>query len=281
MTARRRLDRASIRRQGFGLLRLVVGCLLLGSPAAVSAQEDGIDHRDRFAGFLEAAPHVVVQRGRGSLGSNFDFSARKSNILTNMTFKLGGGVKAPALDRILGRPRPVVYGGVLLPLNESSTIGTSLIETSTPGFEQVEFSKFAIEYQTSGLTGIGLEFEIPILDTAISLTPSLQSLHLVTRYAGQASLQINGLGFNESHVVKGKKKITQHFLGPAVRLAAPRVVIRGFAIDFFLESSLLVDVAGTRKEFVVIGENGDRGEFTFEGGGGVVQVASGLTIRWP
>jgi hypothetical protein len=156
-----------------------------------------------------------------------------------------------------------------------------VIETNTPGFEQIEFGKFSIEYQTSGMAGLGLEFEVPVFDVTMHVTPSIQSLHLVTRYVGDGTFTINGLGFSESHRARGKKEITQHFLGPAIRLGTPTVVIRGFAVDFFLESSLLVDVAGTREFFVETGEGDDRGAFTFESGGGVVQVGSGLTIRWP
>jgi hypothetical protein len=258
--------------------------VLLGGPFVSRAQEEQANSGlGGFSGFVEAAPHVVVQRARGSVDTNFNVSSRKSNIVTNMTFRLGGGIKGPAFDSIWGRPRLVVYAAALVPINESSTIGTQFVETSLPqsGLETIEFSKFAVEYQTSALAGLGLEFTIPVFDSEITVSPAIDSLHLVTRYTGNASLQRNATGLSEFREARGKEEITQHFLGPALRLGTPTIVIKGIAIDFFLDVSLLVDVAGTRKQFTVSGDDGDRGTFTFEAGSGVAQVGSGFQIRWP
>ena len=104
-------------------------------------------------------------------------------------------------------------------------------------------------------------------------------MRMSTRLAGP--LQRNATGLSEFHQARGKDEITQHFLGPALRLGTPAVVVRGVTIDFFLDVSLLFDVAGTRKEIAVSGENGDRGSFTFEAGTGVAQVGSGFQLRWP
>jgi hypothetical protein len=268
------------RRRAGRRLAAVLSIVLTASSVAQAA--DGEDARDGFAVFGVAAPHVVVQRSRGSVGSNFDFSSRKSNILTNLTFRLGGGVKGPAIEAIPGRPRPVLSAAALIPINESATIGTQFIETNRPGFEQVEFSKFAIEYQPSALATLGLEFLVPVFDSEISITPAIQSLHLTTRYVGEMSFQINASGATQLIELRGKKEITQHYLGPAIRLGTPAFVAPGgIVIDFFLESSLLVDVAGTRETFSRSNQDGDRVKFNFEAGGGVVQVGTGVQIRWP
>jgi hypothetical protein len=95
------------------------------------------------------------------------------------------------------------------------------------------------------------------------------------------SLQRNFTGSSEFFEARGKEEITQHFLGPALRLGTPTVVVRGVAIDFFLDMSLLLDVAGTREQFTVSGTDGERGTFTFEAGSGVAQVGSGFQLRWP
>lgn len=261
------------------LAGLFLTCLVV-SGAAHAADE--VDARDRFALFVEAAPHVVVQRGRGSTGTNFGFTSRKSNILTNLTFRLGGGVKGPEIGALPGRPRPVLSAAALVPINESATIGTQFVETNRPGFEQVEFSKYSIEYQTSALATLGLEFLVPVLDSEISITPALQSLHLTTRYVGSMSFQVNSGSQSTLIELRGKDEITQHYLGPALRLGTPAFVApRGIVLDFFLDASLLVDVAGTRETFSRSNEDGDRATFNFESGGGVVQVGAGLQIRWP
>lgn len=253
----------------------------LAVPAGAQAADEA-DLRDGFSVFAEAAPHVVVQRGRGSTGTNFGFTSRKSNILTNMTFRLGGGVKAPAIEALPGRPRPVLSAAALVPINESATIGTQFIETNRPGFEQVEFSKYSIEYQPSALATLGLEFLVPILDSEISITPALQSLHLTTRYVGSMSFQVNAGGASSLIELRGKQELTQHYLGPAIRLGTPAFVAPGgIVLDFFLDASLLVDVAGTREVFSRSNAGGDRATFNFEAGGGVVQVGTGFQIRWP
>jgi len=234
-----------------------------------------------FAFFVEAAPHVVVQRARGSAGTNFNVTSRKSNIVTNMTFRLGGGIKGPTIDALWGKPRPVAWAAALVPINESSTIGTIFVETTDPVFEQIEFSKYSVEYQTSALWGVGMEFGVPVWDSEITITPAIESLHLVTRYVGDISLQRNATGASELHTVRGKEEATQHFLGPAVRMGTPTIVVRGVAIDFFLDVSLLLDVAGTRKQFVRTGDDGDAATFNFEAGKGLMQVGSGFQLRWP
>ena len=103
-------DAASSPRHGLRRLGSVLASFAVASFGLLEAPafaEDLGEPRDRFSFFVEAAPHVVVQRGRGSVGTNFALADRKSNILTNLTFRLGGGVKGPAIESWWGRPRPV------------------------------------------------------------------------------------------------------------------------------------------------------------------------------
>lgn len=271
-------------------LPAIAAMALLAMPALVRAQASGEpeadlaeDPRERFGFFVEAAPQVVVQRGKGSVGTNFGVSSDKANYLTNMTFRLGGGIKGPAIGAGWGKPRPVAWGAALIPINESSTIGTKFIETSLPGQERLEFSKYSIEYQTSAVAGLGIEFTVPVpvFDAVITVTPAIESLHLISRYVGEVNLQINQTGNNTVHDLRGKKDLTQHFIGPGLRLGAPTIVVQGVAIDFFLDASVLFDVAGTRRQLTLTGQNGDSGTMSFEAGTGVVQLGSGFQLRFP
>ncbi len=258
--------------------------LLLESLVALpaSASEDAVEPSS-FSGFFEAGPHVTVQRARGSVSTNVDSTARKSNLLSNMTFRFSGGLKGPSLDFVPGGPRPVAYLGVLVPLNESGTIGAQLIETNPPGFEIVERAKFSMEYQVSPAAGFGLEFLVPIGDLEIAITPAVESLHLRARYVGETSVSETpiGPGTATEFAIRAKQEITQHFLGPALKLSTPTTAVFGVSVDFFLNANLLFDVAGTREKFGARGEGDDRGEFNFETGSGVAQVGAGLQLRWP
>ena len=150
------------------------------------------------------------------------------------------------------------------------------------GFEIVENTKFSVEYGTSATAGLGLEFKVPVLDTEIGIMPAIESLHLMNRYVGRTSLSIVGIGrpdLNEDHTANAKKNITQHYLGPALRVSAPTAHVGPFAIDFFLHSSVLFDVAGTRRLFFANGAGNDRAGFNFESGTGVVQITSGFQVR--
>lgn len=270
--------RRQIRLLGVG----AIAAGLLASPGSAHGEEA---LGGGFSAFVEASPHVVVQRARGGGESNFGEPNRKSNIVTNMTFRIGGGFKSPALESVWGRPRVVVFGAVLVPLNESSTIGTEFVETSVPqsGTELIEFSKFTIEYQTSGAAGLGLEFSVPVLDSEITIRPGVESLHLKSRYVGELFFQRTFIigEPDPPQEVRVKEVIMQHFFGPSLRIGSPTFQFKGVSFDFFLDTSLLLDVAGTRTETRDTQPNGDRGDFTFETGSGLVQVGTGFQIRWP
>ena len=110
--ARNHADRITCGRVASALA--ILGLAVL-SPTQVAAQGQAIESK-AFGGlsaYFEAGPHVIVQRGRGSVGTNFDFSSRKSNYLTNMTIRFVAGVRGPVLAEGYGRPRPVLYAGAL------------------------------------------------------------------------------------------------------------------------------------------------------------------------
>lgn len=271
--------------QRWRLRALSLGLALIAALLPASdgrAEVSDPDARSRFGLFFEAGPHVTIQRGKGRVDSNFNVRSDKTNILTNMTFRLGGGLKAPAIESVWGKPRPVVWAAALVPLNESSTIGVTFIETNDPpGTERLELGKYSIEYQTSALAGAGLEFRVPVFDSAITVMPGVESLHLGTRYVGLVGLEINRAGSSTRISLRQKKDIFAHFVGPALRIGAPTIVFRGVAINFHLNTSLLLDVQGTRREMGASDGNGHGATFTFETGSGLVQVGAGLQIRWP
>jgi hypothetical protein len=262
--------------RGLTLLGLMVATPFVTSGDARAAEDD----RTRFSGFLDIAPHVVVQKVKGSVATNFAVEADKSNILTNMTFRLGGGFKTPEFESVWGRPRPVIWAAALVPLNESSTIGTSFIEERNLGIERLEYSKFAVEYETSALAGIGLEFVDPVFDTGISVTAGIESLHLAVRYTGTVTVE-SQQGANPPIAVSAKKHLTEHFIGPVLRIGSPTFVYEGLVIDFGLDLSVLFDVAGTRRRFPSSTDGTNSAEFTFESGSGVVQIGTGFQVRWP
>lgn len=264
-----------------GLLAVGIALIAWIGSATPGYGQEPPETSPRWSVFLDAGPHVVVQRSRGSVDTNFDFSRRKANNLTSLNFRFGAGLRGPEFLLPKASVRPVVYGAALLPLNESSTIGASLVEETTPSFEIAQEARFAIEYQTSGLVGLGAEFRIPVLDSEISVTPAIESLHLVTRYFGLGKTSLDPSAPNvpsEFHGVRGKTEITQHFIGPALRVGSPAYRVRNFLVDFFVGASVVFDVAGTRERFTVVAENGDRGTFNFESGGGAAQASLGLRI---
>jgi hypothetical protein len=248
--------------------------------SSVAGASEGEDLRDRFGAFVDAGPHVVIQRAKGGVGTNFGVEHNKANIIASMTFRLGGGIKGPELAGVWGRPRPVLWAAALIPLNASSTIGTKFVEGVVQTGQRIDSSKFTLEYQTGGLVALGLEFEVPVFDGSISITPAFESLTLPTRYTGHVETKFSQ-GTN-NHRLDHNTNIIQSFVGPALRLGAPTVVVRGVAIDFYLDASLLLDVAGThRAQTKRDPANGDRAKFTWETGSGLIQVGSGVQIRWP
>ena len=249
--------------------------------SAAGASEGGDDVRDKFGIFFDAGPHVIVQKAKGRVATNFGIDHDKANILTNMTFRLGGGIRGPELTSIWGRPRPVAWAAALVPLNGASTIGAKFVQGTVPSSQRVDSSKFTVEYQTGGLVALGLEFEVPVLDGSISITPAIESLTLPSRYTGRAKSVFSQQNV-AAHFIKHNTDIVQSFVGPAIRIGTPTAVVRGFAIDFYLDASLLLDVAGThRAQTVRDPGNGDRAKFTWETGSGLIQVGSGIQIRWP
>lgn len=269
-------------------LWLAMLALAVCASAAQSAQAEGEKVENaRFGGWsaaFEIGPHVIVQRARGSLDTNFDYSRRKANNLSSLNMRLGAEILAPELGSPSVRFRPVVYGGLLLPLNESSTVGAELIQSTLQTFQLTEEAKFSVEYQVSGLVGLGVEFRVPVLDSEITIRPAIESLHLSTRYAGLGGTVEDPFAPNLptiEHEVRGQKEIMQHFVGPSLRVGSPDFHFRGVILDFHLGASLVFDVAGTRKKFRVVEPSGDRADFNFETGTGAAQVGLGLRIRVP
>lgn len=259
----------------------LLALIALGSLSAERAAAQSETKTAGFDFFLDAAPHIVIQSAKGSAFSNFGVTSDRENFSTIMTFRLGGGLRGPVFKYEHFRARPVIWGAALLPLNESSAIGTSFIESAGVGSERLEFSKYSIEYKTSAVAGLGLEFIVPIFDFDVSITPSVESLHLEARYAGNASLEAQS-GLDQIEIsVQAKQDLTQHFLGPGLRIGTPTIQLRGVKVDFWVAGSVLIDVSGSRKVFQGANADGDLAVFSFETGSSAYQVNSGLALRWP
>lgn len=284
MQDRRSISRAprwiSDARRACARARASAAFVVLLLTSSLAGASEGEDLRDRFGIFFDAGPHVVIQRAKGSVGTNFGVQHDKANVVTNMNFRLGGGIKGPELAGVWGRPRPVAWAAALIPLNASGTIGTKFVEGVVSTGQRIDSSKFTLEYQPAGLVAIGLEFEVPVWDGSISITPAIESLTLPTRYTGHVETRFSvGTG---NRRLDHNTDIVQSFVGPAVRLGAPTVIVRGLAIDFYLDASLLLDVAGTHRAQTVINpSDGSRAKFTWETGSGLIQIGSGIQIRWP
>lgn len=268
------------RRRGLVLAGFIgVAASFLGGVAGARAEPEGA--RTGFDLFFDGAPHVLIQTAKGSVSSSFDISSEKENVSTVMYFRLGGGIRGPSLGTDGRSIRPVVWASALLPLNESSAIGTDFVESMGMGSERLEFSKYSIEYQTSALAGLGVEFLVPVLGIDLAVTPGIESLHLVGRYAGTARLE-SQQGLTEIEIdVRGQKEFTQHFLGPALRVGTPGAEVAGLRVDFWAEASWLFDVSGSRRIVGASEPGGDSARFSFETGSGAVQIGTGLSIRFP
>jgi hypothetical protein len=259
---------------------LVTGLLLVAS--AQAGAETKREEESNFSVFLDAGPHVLVQSAKGSVDSSFGISSSTRNTLTNMTFRLGGGVTGPVVAEVWGKPRPVAWAAALVPLNESSVIGTQFVETAGGGAERLEFSKYAIEYQTSAVAGLGVELVTPVFGFDIRVRPGLELLHLVGRYTGVATLETQSGFNNNSTSVSDKKKFRQNFLGPVLHVSTPTVEVGPFAIDFFVHTTVQFDLTGGRREMGAREPiSGEAALFSFETSSTAVQLSSGLQIRWP
>jgi hypothetical protein len=266
------------RRRGilvFASLAVSLGVASNAVAAGGKGQDEGFDL------FFDAAPHVFVQTAKGASSTSFGLVSDAENVSSVMTFRLGGGVRGPAIEALPGRPRPVVWGAVLVPLNESSVIGTEFVEVNSPGNERIEFSKYAIEYETSGLAGIGFEYLVSVFDFELSVTPGLEILFVEGRYTGSSSLDLQQSAVSSSFAISDKKDFSQKLIGPSLRVATRAGTIFGANVNFWIDANASFDVSGSRREIFMSNTEGDTALFSFETGETAFQIGSGLAIRWP
>ena len=240
---------------------------------------------DAFLGvhpYVVAGPHVLIQRVRASVNSTVGANAREANTLTSMGFQFAGGLRGAPIHSLPGDPRWSVYGGFVIPFNESSVIGSTIDNENVGAASNKLETKLAVEYQTAYIAGASLEFEVPIAQTALTISPGLDYRNIPARYVGVATREVK-LGLQQPATVRGgqqKKSLVQHFVGPSLRISVEPVELRGIHVTFFLEGNLLFDVAGTRRRFRMDTPQSSA-SFNFESGTSAGQISAGLRIQLP
>lgn len=239
-------------------------------------------HLGGFEPYFNAGPYTTIQRVKGNLQTTFGPSDTPRNTLTNLGWLFELGVASPALQRLPGKPRLHAFGGVLIPTNESSVIGSSATEITTAAVRVAEDTKMSLEYQTSYRAGLGAEFELEVLSTRLTLMPGVQYLYLGSRYtAGAQSRRFFTSGTTIEVQSLAKNALVQHFFGPSLKITTEAVDVGPIRFDLYVEGSLLFDVTGTRQQSRFEGGPGQVSTFTWEAETTTGVVNAGLRLRLP
>jgi hypothetical protein len=259
----------------------------VGNSSEEAANEGGWSRRERkeylggFTPYFNTGPYTTIQRVKGNVATTFGPSDTPRNTLTNLGWLFELGVASPAFERVPGKPRLHAFGGILIPTNESSVIGSQATEITTAAVRIAEDTKMALEYQTSYRAGLGLEFEFEVLDTRLTLKPAVHYLYLGSRYSGRAvSRSFFTSGTTIELESSAKNALVQHFVGPALKITTEAVDVGPVRLDLFIEGSLLFDVAGTRQQSRFEGA-GQATTFTWEADTAAGVFNAGLRFRIP
>jgi len=192
------------------------------------------------------------------------------------------GMTSPKIEPFPGDPRLNVFGGILIPTNESSVIGSQVSIEALGQDKLTEQTKMQLEYQTSYRMGMGMEFDVEFLEVDLKLMPGVQYLYLGSRYAAQVDSTLvpgNFLLPNETRTSSAKNALVQHFVGPSFKITTEHVDVWRFRVDLYIEGSLLFDVAGTREQSRVVDADGETTTFTWEADPIAGVFNAGLRIR--
>ena len=283
---------------GLGIA-VALGCLG-GAPASLRAQEvDDVDknektekvanrrgdREDGFYGFMpyfNSGPYTTIQRVKGTISTTFGPFDSPRNTLTNMGWLFELGVSSPKIELLPGDPRLNIFGGILIPTNESSVIGSQVSIEALGQDTLTENTKMQLEYQTSYRAGMGMEFDVEFFEVDLKLMPGVQYLYLGSRYAAQVDSTLvpgNFLLPNETRISSAKNALAQHFLGPSLKITTEHVDVWRFRVDLYIEGSLLFDVAGTREQSRFVDTDGETSIFTWEADTTAGVFNAGLRIR--
>jgi hypothetical protein len=237
-----------------------------------------------FSPYFSTGPYTTIQRVRASIDTDFGVSERKANTLTNLGWLFELGVRSPRLEKLPGQPCFDLAGGFLIPMNTSSTIGSSVSITEGQFNDTLkEETKLGLDYGTSYRAGLGIEFLIEVLPVDLQITPGVQYLYLDSRYIGEVDSTRSFISEAPSitRQAQAKANLVQHFVGPSLRVATEPVELWGLQVDLFLEGALLIDVAGTRESRTTRDEENRRASFNWEAGSSAGMATAGFRILLP
>ncbi len=234
--------------------------------------------------YFDTGPYTTIQRVKGRVGTTFGVEDAPRNTLTNMGWLFELGLAFPAIDALPGDPSLNLFGGVLIPTNESSVIGSRVAITTPAGTNNrlTEQSKMQLEYQTSYRAGLGAEFEFPVMNVDIRVMPGVQYLYLGSRYGAQTASILTFSAFGRDSIMQnaaGKNALVQHFVGPSLKLGTEHIDLGPFRFDVYIEGGLLVDVAGTRRQSRAVDQVGGISTYTWEADSLAGVFNAGMRVR--
>lgn len=263
---------------------IFVSLLLADAALADPSRRDRESQLDGFSPYLSTGPYTTIQRVRASIDTDFGVQERTANTLTNLGWLFELGIRSPRVEVLPGDPRFTVSGGILLPMNISGTIGSSVaIIPGTFNDSLKEETKLAVDYNNSYRTGLGIEFLIDVLPVDLQVSSAIQYLYLDSRYIGNAESERSFISEAPSIIrnAQAKANLVQHFVGPSLRIATEPVEMLGLKMDLFLEGVLLFDVAGTRESVTKRDEQNRRASFNWEASTSAGMVSAGFRILLP
>jgi hypothetical protein len=272
-------------------VRLLLGVLLVSSlvspSGARAADETEESLLGGFSPYVWAGPYTTIQRAKASVDTDFGPQDKTANTLTNLGWLFQLGVQSPEIGIIPGSPRLDASGGLLVPTNQSSAIG-SRVELITGTFldKTREETKLSLDYNNSYRATLALEFTIEdFLPVDFSIAPGAQYLYLDSRWEGLAESERTFPGGLQDPVLRGartKVNFVQHLFGPSLRLSTAPVDVFGMVqVDVYAEGALLFDLEGTRRTRSLRDAENRRSTFNWETGSTAGLVSLGLRIRLP
>jgi hypothetical protein len=111
------------------LVWVLVSLLVTQAALAQSSRREQKSLLGGFSPYLSTGPYTTIQRVRASVDTDFGVSERSANTLTNLGWLFELGVRSPRVEELPGQPRFNLAGGILIPMNTSSTIGSSVTIT--------------------------------------------------------------------------------------------------------------------------------------------------------
>ena len=269
------------------LIAILVSFLAADMSAADSSRRDRRDQESLLGGFspyFSTGPYTTIQRVRASIDTDFGIAERKANTLTNLGWLFELGIRSPRLEDLPGKPRFGVAGGILLPMNTSGTIGSTVTVTQGQFNDSLnDETKLVVDYSNSYRVGMGVEFLIEVLPVDLQVTPGVSYLFLDSRYKGDAESVRSFISEADPIIraAEAKVNLVQHFVGPSLRVATEPIEVFGLQADLFLEGVLLIDVAGTRESRTTRDEETRRASFNWEAGTSAGMVSAGFRILLP